>query len=692
MKKIIMFLLLSGGCNKKMEFLYPEAKEIMVKDTIFGTVIEDPYRWLENVENEKVKEWVKKQNALTRKVLDSLPERETLEKEYEKIFSKERIGLPIFRKGKYFFTKHEDKKNHPILYMSEKDFDPENAQIIIDPNKFSEDGTVSMDWFYISPSGRLVAYGKSKGGSENSTLYIFDVEKRKTFSDTIPNTKWTSLVWLPDETGFYYARNEGKEKFLSRIYLHRIGNKWEEDEYVFGKNLRETEIPSIYSSKDNKYIFLSIWKGWDKNDLYFRRIKDKEWIPVAVGIEAIFEAEVYRNYIYIRTNYGAENWKIIRVKIENPDLKNAETVIPEGKGVLKDFTFSGGKLIFTIKEDTYYKAFIATPEGNIEEKIETPVEGSIWIREKDYEDPEFFYFFSSFFYPSTIFKYNLKTKKREIVFQEKIDFDPDKYTQKFIFYTSKDGTKVPMYILQKKDIKLNGKNPAILTGYGGFGAGISPYFMEGIIPFLKRGGVFAIAGIRGGDEYGEKWHREGMKDKKQNVFDDFISAAEYLIKEKYTNPEKLAISGASNGGLLVGAVMTQRPKLFRAVYCAVPLLDMIRYHKFGVAHIWIPEYGSPDDPEDFKYLYTYSPYHHVDKSKKYPAVFFKTSEFDGRVHPMHAMKMAAKMQKIAKRDRPVLLYVEPKAGHGAGKPLEKIIKSVTDQYIFLMWQLGMLRE
>lgn len=690
MKILIVFLILQG--EVKMKLIYPETKEVSVKDTIFGMILEDPYRWLENVDDKEVKEWIKKQNTLARSVLDNLPMRKEIENEYAEIISKEWVGIPHFYKGKYFFFKRKPEQNHAVLYMSEDKFDPEKAEILIDPNKFSEDGTVAMDWFYPSPDGNFIAFGKSKGGSENSILYILDVKTKRILPDTIPDTKWTSVVWLSDNSGFYYTRNEGNDKFLPRVYLHKIGEKWENDTYIYGRELKETEIPSVYPSKDNRYIFMEISKGWDKNDLYFRKIEDKKWIPIAVGLDGIFEAKIYNGYIYIRTNYQAPNFKIIRVKIDKPFLETAETVIPEGKGVLKSFTFVGDKLIFTIKEDTYYRAFISNILGEIENEIKAPVKGSIWIQEKEYDDPEFFYMFTSFFYPYSIYKSNVKTLRDSLLFSQNLSFEPEKYVQEFVFYKSKDGTKIPMYILYKKDIKLNGENPAILTGYGGFGIGISPYFIEGVIPFLKRGGVFAIAGIRGGDEYGEKWHRAGMRENKQNVFDDFISAAEYLIEKRYTNPRKLAISGGSNGGLLVGAVMTQRPELFKAVYCAVPLLDMLRYHKFGVAHIWIPEYGNPDDPNDFKYLYAYSPYHKVDKHKKYPAVFFKTSEFDGRVHPMHAMKMCAKMQKISGENNPVLLYLEPKAGHGAGEPLKKVIKSITDQYIFLMWQLGMLED
>ncbi|MEN3047015.1 MAG: prolyl oligopeptidase family serine peptidase [Candidatus Hydrothermales bacterium] len=674
-----------------MKVNYPETKEVLLKEQIFEFIIEDNYRWLENFEDKEVKEWIKKQNEFARKILDFIPQRDIIEREYTEILLKERISAPVVYKDKYFFYKIKKDQNHAILYLSRGEFLPENAEIVLNPNEWSKEGLVSLDFFYPSPDGRYIAYGKSEAGSEASTMYIIDTEKKMILSDKLPNTKWSTVAWLKDNSGFYYTRNEGGEKFLPRVYFHKLGNKYEDDEYIFGRELSDTEIPSVYSSKGGEYIFLEISRGWDKNDLYFKEVKNKEFREIAKGIDAIFEAKVYKDYIYIKTNHNAPNFKLIRIPLENPDLKNSEEVIPEGKGVLKDFTFAGGKIVFTIKENTYYRLFIADLKGKIEYEINTPRKGTIWIREKDYDFPEFYYVFESFFYPLSIHKFNVNNLKDTLIYQRKEDFDVDDYKEELVFYSSKDGTKVPLYILSRKEIKLDGKNPTILTGYGGFGVGISPYFMEELIPFLKRGGVFAIAGLRGGDEYGERWHKEGMREKKQNVFNDFISAAEYLIDKKYTNPEKLAIMGASNGGLLVGAVMTQRPELFKAVYCGVPLLDMIRYHKFGVAHIWTTEYGNPDKEEDFKYLYAYSPYHNIKEDKKYPSVFFKTSEFDGRVHPMHAMKMAAKMQKISK-DNLVILYVEEKAGHGAGKPLKKIIKSITDEFIFLMWQLGMLKD
>ena len=688
---LIFLILTSGGTMQNIK--YPETGIVNVVDTLFGITIPDPYRWLENFNDPQVKKWVEAQNALTRSILDSLPERKKLEAELEKILTKVSLSSPFVRGNKYFFYRRTGRENHAVLYMSEGKFDPNNARVIIDPNKFSKDGTVAMDWLYPSLDGRYLAYGKSKSGSENSTLYILDVETRKHLKDTIPDTKWTSLAWLPDNSGFYYARNTGGDKFLPRIYFHKLGTPWEEDEYIYGEELGPTEIPAIKVSRDGKYLFLSISRGWTQNDLYFRRIGvDKDWKPIAVGLDGTFRVKVYRDTLYILTNYKAPRHRLLKMAVDNPDIEKADEIIPEGEGVLQSFSFARGKLLYTVKENTYTRFFIARRDGKTEYEVKTPVKGSLWFSIVDYDSPEIYYTFSSYFYPSSIYRMDVNTREKELIYRRPVDFDVNEYTQEFVFYESKDGIRVPMYILHKKEFKLDGSHPALLTGYGGFGLGISPYFAEGYIPWLKRGGVVAIAGIRGGNEYGEEWHKEGMRDKKQNVFDDFIAAAEYLISKGYTNPEKLAISGGSNGGLLVGAVLTQRPDLFRAVFCAVPLLDMLRYHKFGVAHIWIPEYGNPDNPEDFKYLFAYSPYHHVEPDKVYPSVFFYTAESDGRVHPMHAMKMAAKMQNMVKTKGPILLYVEPKAGHGAGKPLKKSIQTITDQYIYLMWQLGMVGD
>ncbi len=680
-----------------MEITYPKTPVRTVVDTVHGVEIADPYQWLENLDDPEVRKWIEAQNRLTRSILDSLPGRKELESEIEKLFRKESLSLPGYRKGRYFFYRREPEQNHAVLYMSEGRFDPENARVVLDPNTFSEDGTVALDFAYISLDGKLIAYGKSAGGSENSTLYVLDVDTGEHLADTIPNTKWTSLAWLPDNSGFYYTRNVGGDKFVPRIFFHQLGTDWQDDPMVFGEGLEETSLPGIGITKDGRFLVLTIHHGWNRNDVYIKAVGDEPdwngWKTVAEGLDALTSVEIYGDTVYILTNYQAPRYRILKAPVSDPNILNAIEVFPQQdeRTVIRGFDVLRDRLLINLSHNTYRRLLIADTDGRVISEIKTPVEGIIYARIEDHESPTIYYAFESFFYPPEIHRFDIETGKDELIYRMKSGYDPSNFEQKLVFYRSKDGTEIPLYILHPRGIKPDGSHPTLLYGYGGFNVSMSPFYNELAMLWLSHGGVYALAAIRGGGEFGEEWHRAGMRENKQNVFDDFIAASEYLIDEGYTSSERLGIMGGSNGGLLIGAVITQRPELYRAAVCAVPLLDMVRYHRFGVASIWIPEYGNPDDPEDFKYLYAYSPYHHVKEGVKYPAVLFWTAESDGRVHPMHAMKMAAKMQAVASPDRPVLLYVEPKAGHGVGKPVKKRIQSTTDQYIFLMWQLDMLK-
>ncbi len=681
-----------------MELKYPETPVEEVIDTIHGVEVRDPYRWLENLDDPRVQQWIKEQNRLTRSILDSLKGRKELEAEIEKLFRKEWISLPTYINGRYFFYRHDPDQNHPVLYMSEGGFDIENARPIIDPNKFSADGTVALDYAYISLDGRYIAYGKSASGSENSTLYLLDVDTGEHLADTIPNTKWTSLAWLPNNSGFYYTRNIGGDKFIPRIFFHKIGTDWKDDPMFFGEGLGETELPSIHITRDGRYLILKIHHGWDRNDVFIKEVGDEPnwegWKTVAEGIDGLTSVHIYRDTVFIFTNYKAPRYRILKAPVSDPNIEKAEEVFPQQgpRTVLRSMTIAGGKLLIRLSHNTYDRLLIAGTDGQVVGEIKTPTEGIIYAVKETMDRPTIYYEFQSFFYPPEIHRFDLQSGEDTVIHRMKTSYNPEDFEQKFVFYRSKDGTEIPLYILYRKGIKLDGSHPTLLYGYGGFNVAMSPHYSEHAMLWMSHGGVYAVAAIRGGGEFGEEWHRAGARENKQNVFDDFIGAAEYLIKNGYTSTEKLGIMGGSNGGLLIGAVITQRPELYRAAVCAVPLLDMVRYHKFGVASIWISEYGNPDDPNDFKYLYAYSPYHHVRSGVKYPAVLFWTAESDGRVHPMHAMKMAARMQAVASPDRPVLLYVEPKAGHGIGKPITKRIQATTDQFIFLMWQLGMLND
>lgn len=684
MLPLVMFTIVS-------ETVYPHTKKIDYFYEVHGIQIEDPYIWLENLEDPEVKSWINSQNRLTVSTLKNFHGFRKLYREIERSWRKEYISLPIKRGNFYFFYRDDGKKNHSVYCMSSgRVWDPKRARILIDPNKFDREGYISLDFVVPSLEGNFIALGKSYGGSESSTLYIMDVKNRRMLSDSIPNAKWTSIAWLKDGSGFFYTRNTDSVKFRPYVYFHKIGQAYTYDNYIFGEDLPDTWTPSIAIDRTGRYLILYVEKGWAENDVYLKDLaEDSDFIPIAKDRPGNFEVKVYGDYLYILTNWGAPNYRILKIPINYPNLDNAEEIVPESSWIIEGFSIAGKRIVLNVSDSTFTRLIVKKLDGSFDHEIRLPLKGTAYFTTEDEDSPVIYISFSSFLYPPTIFCYNLETHEMKKIWQQKVKFDPQDYEQKFVKYVSRDGTEIPMYIIHRKGLKLDGNNPTILTGYGGFNVSMRPRF-TGEDLFVKRGFVLAIPCLRGGGEFGEKWHKMGMRENKQNVFDDFIAAAEYLIKNGYTNPDKLVISGGSNGGLLVGAVMAQRPELFKAVYCSVPLLDMVRYHKFGVAHIWIPEYGNPDLAEDFKFLYEYSPYHRIDRNKGevLPSVFFHTAEFDGRVHPMHAMKMAAKMQSEFKTKGPVLLYVEPKAGHGAGKPRKQGIESSTLRASYIFWQLG----
>ncbi len=676
------------------EIKYPSTPRKSVVDEIFGVRIEDSYRWLENFDDPAVKEWVEKQNEFTRKRLDSIPGIDKLKKELHDLFSLESIWFQEVENGRFFVEKLISGLNQPMLMYSDGEFNLENAKVAIDPNKFSDDGTVALDFNYPSQDAKLLAYGKSSGGSENSTIYLLDIESQKHFTDEIPDCKWASVAWAPDNSGFYYTKNTGGEKLHQKVYFHKIGDDSKNDKFIFGNDIGENEIVEVCTSRNGKVLVLMVLKGWTANDLYIKRFGiDEEFIPVAKNIDSNFEPAVYKEKLYIHTNWNAPRYRVLSVDMDNPAIENAQEIIPEGEDVIKQIHIVGGKIVLSVARDTHYHFLVYNLDGEFLWEIPLPTLGTGWIIPVEQNDPNCYLEFQSFFYPMAIFKVNIETKRIEKVYQTKVpEFNPDDYELRFDFYKSKDGTKIPIYIIHRKGIERDGNNPTFLTGYGGFEISMNPHFSRSIIPWLKRGGIYAEAGIRGGGEYGVEWHKAGMLENKQNVFDDFIYAGKFLISERYTNPKKLAIYGGSNGGLLMGAALTQSPEVFGAVACTVPLLDMIRFHKFGVAHIWTSEYGDPDKEDDFEYLYKYSPYHNIDPDKKYPPTLFRTAEFDGRVHPMHAMKMAAAMQSLENQTDEFLLYVESKAGHGAGAPIYKYVEYYRDVFGFLGDKVGLLKN
>lgn len=702
---IVLFLFLiqislieaeSGKDEAKIFLKPPQTHVATVVDTIHGEIIIDPYRWLEDGDNPEVQKWTEKQNGYTHYWLDRIPQRNFIYNRLKKLLSIGYLGTPVMRGNRLFYRKRAGTENHPILYLKDGFKNP--PQVIIDPNTWSKEGTIALDWWIPSEDGRLIVYGVSEGGSEKSTLYIRDVSTGMDLPDTIPYTPWADVAWLKDNSGFYYTRHpapgtvlKGEENYHRHVFFHKLGTSPADDSLIFGEGQAKDEWPQVSPSSDERYLLLSVWQGWSKSEIYFQDLETgNELIYITKDMNALFWGEILDDTLYLFTNYRAPHYRLFAVDLKKPDVENWKELMPEGDAILQDFDIVGGHLVIEAMENATSRLRIYALDGQLKTEIPLPTMGSVRGMNGEWNSDDLFFSFESFLIPMTVYHYNVNSGSLEVFDQLKTDLDFSGFEHKQVWYKSKDGTEVSMFTVHKKGLKLNGQNPTLLTGYGGFNVSMTPYFSAEIYFWLENGGVFALPNLRGGGEYGEEWHQAGMFEKKQNVFHDFISAAEWLINQDYTNPKKLAISGGSNGGLLVGAALTQRPDLFQAVVCKVPLLDMLCYHKFDIAELSVHEYGSAEDPDHFKYLYAYSPYHNVQKGTEYPAVLLTAGTSDSRVNPLHARKMAAILQSSTISDRPILLRVETEAGHGQGKPFSKRILESTDIYSFLFWQLGIL--
>jgi len=677
----------------------PAAKVGVVEDTLNGHKIADPYRWLENRDDPESQAWVSKELAYTRSLLDPLPGRDKIHARLEQLLTIGTLNTPQIAGPYYLYTKREGHQNQPVLYVRRgvngKD------RVLVDVNAMAADGTVALDWWYPSRNGRYVAYGTSPSGSEISTLHVLETATGKLLTDEIPQTRAASVDWKLDSSGFYYTRYPkkgevaaGEEMYNRRVFYHVLGSKPEGDPLIFGKGRDPQEWPGVGLSNDGRWLMIGAYQGWTKSELFVREAASEgAFTPVTEGKNFIYNAEIYNGDIYIMTNEDAPRYRVFKVAAANPGRSNWKEIIPQSDAVLTATKIIGGKLFVEYEKNASSQLKIFSSDGKFLKGVKLPTLGTIIGLGGEWDSKEAFYGFQSYTVPPTIYHYPLATGvSAQWAKVDAPSVDSAAYQVKQVWFLSKDGTKVPMFVVAKRGLILNGQNPTLLTGYGGFNVSSTPAFRRGVYLWLEHGGVFAEANMRGGSEFGEDWHRAGMLGNKQNVFDDFIAAAEFLISQKYTDKEHLAIQGGSNGGLLMGAAFTQRPDLYRAVVCQVPLLDMLRYQNFQIAKLWIPEYGSADDPKQFEWLYAYSPYHHVKEGQSYPAILFMTADTDTRVDPMHAKKMAALMQARAANGsdakRPILLRIEPKAGHGAGKPIAKIIEENTDIYSFLFWQLG----
>jgi prolyl oligopeptidase len=673
----------------------PSTKQQPVTDDYFGHKVVDPYRWLEDGSSPETQEWVAEQLAYTRSILDKLPGRDKLHDRVEQLLEIGNLGETQVGGEYYLHTRREGKQNQPVLYVRER-VDGKD-EVLVDANQLSKDGTVALDWWQTSHDGKYVAYGTSESGSEMSTLHIIETATKKLLPDTIERTRAASIAWKPDDSGFYYTRYpkkgdvaEGQEVYNRHVFYHPLGGDPAKDPLIFGEGRDPQDWPAVTLSNDGRWLSILVAQGWTKTELFLKDVQaNGPAIRITTGKDFLYVAQPYDSDLYMLTNEDGPHFRVFKTPLTAPTREHWREIIPQSDAVLKELHIVGGQLFTLYEQNAHSLLRRFTTAGKPLGEIELPTLGTIVDIGGNYDTTSAFYLFTSFTVPTTIYRFDIQKAKSALWDSVPSGIDPNNYETRQVWYTSKDGTRVPMFLVMRKGLKLTGHNPALLTAYGGFDISVTPEFSKVLFPWLDHDGVFAMANLRGGSEFGEEWHRAGMFDKKQNVFDDFIAAAEYLEKEGFTDKEHLAIRGGSNGGLLMGAALTQRPELFRAVICQVPLLDMLRYQNFQIAKLWIPEYGSSQDPKQFEWLYAYSPYHHVKDGTAYPAVLFMTADTDTRVDPMHAKKMTALLQADNGGPNPILLRIEPKAGHGAGKPISKQVEEWTDIYSFLFWQLGM---
>jgi prolyl oligopeptidase len=698
---ILAAIIIMAGCEPQQKKIIPDAYPVTNKveqtDDYFGTTVADPYRWLEDDNSAETADWVTAQNKVTFSYLEKIPFRNKIKQRLEQIWDYPKYTAPFREGDNYYFFKNNGMQNQSVLYQ-QKGLDAE-PELFLDPNTFSEDGTIALGDLQFNKEGKIAAYSISKSGSDWNEIFVMDVATKAKLEDHLEWIKFSGISWKDD--GFYYSSYDkpadgdalkAKNEF-HKVYFHKLGTPQSEDKVIYKDDSNPMRNYYAGTTEDESILILSESEGGAKgNALYVKKLDgtDHEFTMIAEGYD--FEYGVIDNLgdqLIIQTNQDAPKWKLVMVDINSPAKENWKVIIPEKEEVLQSVSLIGGKMVATYMKDATSVAYIYDYEGKYLANLSLPGIGTLAGISGKTEDNIAFYTFTSFTFPSAIFKYDVANNTSEIFRKSEIDFDIDAYETKQVFYTSKDGTKVPMFLVHKKGLKLNGKNPTLLYGYGGFNISLTPNFSITRLVLLENGFVYAMANLRGGGEYGEDWHEAGTKMKKQNVFDDFISAAEYLIKEKYTSSEKLAIAGGSNGGLLVGACMIQRPELFKVALPAVGVMDMLRYHKFTIGWAWASDYGTSEDSKEmFDYLYNYSPVHALKEGVAYPATLVTTADHDDRVVPAHSFKFAATLQERHKGENPVLIRIDVKAGHGGGKPTAKVIEEYTDEWSFMMYNLG----
>jgi len=684
----IIIALFFFSCNNS-KYDYPDTKQMDLVDNYFGKNVPDPYRWLESDTSQAVDQWIKQQNQVTYNYLEKISFREKIQTRLKEIWNYKKVRTPDLQAGKYFYFKNDGLQNQDVLYM--KDNLESKERMVLDPNTFSEDGSISLASYKVSRDGKYIAYAISKSGSDWREIHIKNLQTEKKLDDKLQWIKFSNIAWYKD--GFFYSRYEAPEKGMEgsqtnknhKVYYHKIGTNQQSDRLTFNKPQYPQRNYTAKISRDEKYLYIYESKSTHGNNIFVKNLrKDDNFVKLTTSFKYEYNIIGHSgDQLIVHTNYQAPKYKVVRIDVQKKDVGNWLEVIPEKKDVLQKVEVAGDKLIAAYMKDAYHQLHVYSSIGEKLYNIDLPKKGTVETLSGSPEKSMMFYSFSSFTLPTQVFKHNLKTTQTETFFKPNLDVNSDNYLTKQVFYESKDKTRIPMFIVHKKGLEKDNNTPVFLYGYGGFNISMTPFFSKSNLLWLENGGILAIPNIRGGGEYGEKWHKQGMKLNKENVFEDFISAAEFLIDTNYTNKNRIAIHGTSNGGLLVGAVTNQRPDLFEVSVPAVGVMDMLRYHKFTIGWTWKDEYGSSQDSIHFENLYNYSPLHNIKEDVEYPATLVLTSENDDRVVPAHSYKYIATLQEKYDGKNPTMIRIQTKAGHGAGKATNLKIQEEADMWSFI---------
>ena len=666
---------------------YPETERGNVTDNYFGTEVADPYRWLEDDNSEATAAWVKAENEVTFDYLSKIPFREAIKERLTELWDYPKESAPSKKGDWLYFSRNDGLQNQAVIYR--RATPDAEAEVFFDPNQLSDDGTVALAATSFSKDGKYFAFATAASGSDWVEIHVMDTESKRQLDDCIKWVKISGATWAPDGKGFYYSGYDAPEKGVyssknefQKVYYHKIGTPQSADRLIYSDPKHPLRYFYAWQSDDSRWIFVSSSEGTSGSEILYKRSNAAKFDVLLKGFDYDYSiVECVNDQLYVMSNEGAENYNLIKIDLNNPSKR--EVVIAEKENLLENVNSAGGCLTAIYLEDAQNKVYQYELDGTPIREVTLPGIGTVSGFNGEKEDSELYYSITTFTAPTTVYSFDVKSGESKLYLRPEVAFNPDDFTTEQIFFTSKDGTRVPMFVSYKKGLKRNGKNPCYLYGYGGFQINLTPSFSPSSIMFMEQGGIYVFVTLRGGLEYGEKWHKAGMLENKQNVFDDFISAAEYLIENKYTSSKKLAIAGGSNGGLLVGACEVQRPDLYAVCLPSVGVMDMLRYHKFTIGWGWVVEYGSSDNQEQFEYIYKYSPLHNIKKGEKYPATLITTADHDDRVVPAHSFKFAAQMQYAQAGDAPILIRIETKAGHGAGKPTSKRIEEAADSYAFL---------